>query len=92
MNEVDIERRLKLRIKQMGGMALKLVSPGNAGVPDRLVLFKGAKAIFVELKAPGKKPRMLQVKRRKQIEELGFKVYTVDSYEDIDNMFKEMVL
>lgn len=92
MNEADIEKRLKLKVNENGGLALKLVSPGFAGVPDRLVLFKGSKVVFVELKAPAKKLRALQQKRKKQLEALGFKVYKIDSYEAVDRMLEEMVL
>ncbi len=52
-----------------------------AGVPDRLVLLPKGKIYFVELKAPGKKLRPLQLKRKEQLESLGFKVYVIDSYE-----------
>lgn len=92
MNEASIEKRLKMKVKQEGGLALKLVSPGFAGVPDRLVLFSGSKIAFVELKAPAKKLRALQRKRKKQLEVLGFKVFKIDSYEAIDRMLEEMVL
>ena len=92
MNEAGIEKRLKLKVNENGGLALKLVSPGFAGVPDRLVLFPGSKVVFVELKAPAKKLRALQRKRKKQLEALGFKVYKIDSYKAIDRMLEEMVL
>ena len=92
MNEAGIEKRLKLKVNENGGLALKLVSPGFAGVPDRLVLFPGSKVAFVELKAPAKKLRALQRKRKKQLEALGFKVYKIDSYKAIDRMLEEMVL
>ena len=90
MNEASIEKRLKMKVKQEGGVALKLVSPGFAGVPDRLVLFNGSKIAFVELKAPAKKLRALQRKRKKQLEALGFKVFRIDSYEAVDRMLEEM--
>jgi len=92
MNEVSVEQRLKKKVNEHGGLALKLVSPGFAGVPDRLVLFNGSKVAFVELKAPAKKLRALQQKRRKQLEGLGFKVYKIDSYEAVDRLLEEMVL
>ena len=92
MNEVSIEKRLKKKVNEHGGLALKLVSPGFAGVPDRLVLFHGSKVAFVELKAPAKKLRALQRKRRKQLEALGFKVYKIDSYEAVDRLLEEMIL
>ena len=45
---------------------------------------------FVELKAPGKKMRPLQVKRKTQLEALGFLVYCVDGIEQIEEVLKEM--
>lgn len=92
MNEASVEQRLKKKVNEHGGLALKLVSPGFAGVPDRLVLFSGSKVVFVELKAPSKKLRALQLKRKKQLEAIGFKVFKIDSYEAIDRLLEEMVL
>ena len=92
MTEASIEKRLTMKVKENGGLALKLMSPGFAGVPDRLVLFNGSKIAFVELKAPAKKLRALQRKRKRQLEELGFKVFKIDSFEAIDRMLEEMVL
>ena len=60
MREKTVERKLVKAVRDSGGLALKFVSPGMAGVPDRLVLFKGGKAAFCEVKAPGEKPRPLQ--------------------------------
>lgn len=62
MLERVIESRLRQEAKKRGGMALKFVSPGMNGVPDRIVLLPGGKVAFVELKAPGKMPRALQEK------------------------------
>ncbi len=64
-------------------MALKFVSPGMNGVPDRIVLMPDGKMAFVELKAPGKKMRPLQEKRKRMLERLGFPVYVVDNIEQI---------
>ncbi|MGQ4666825.1 VRR-NUC domain-containing protein [Metabacillus halosaccharovorans] len=91
MNEASVEQRLKKKVNEHGGLALKLVSPGFAGVPDRLVLFSGSKVAFVELKAPSKKLRALQRKRKKQLEAIGFKVFKIDSYEAVDRMLEELV-
>lgn len=74
----------------MNGMALKLTSPGMAGVPDRLVLLPEGEIFFVELKASGKTLRPLQLKRRDQLEKLGFKVFVIDSYEKIDLFLEEV--
>ena len=76
--EKTIEHKLVKAVHLMGGLALKFISPGFDGVPDRVVLLPGGKAAFVELKATGKKMRPLQVRRKKQIEALGFSVYCID--------------
>ena len=88
MEEKRIERRLVRMTSQMGGMALKFVSPGCDGVPDRLVLLPGGKVGFVVLKAPGKKPRPLQVRRISQIRKLGFPVFVVDGMEQIEEVLQ----
>lgn len=92
MKELDIEKRLTTKVKAWGGLALKLVSPGFAGVPDRLVLLPNARIAFVELKAPAERLRALQRKRKKQLEALGFRVFTIDSYKDVEILLSEMVL
>jgi hypothetical protein len=88
MEEKRIERKLVKMTSQMGGMALKFVSPGCAGVPDRLILLPGGKGAFVELKAPGKKPRPLQIRRISQIRRLGFPVFVVDRPEQVAEVLK----
>jgi len=90
MRERVIEKKLIRAVRQSGGLALKFVSPGVAGVPDRLLLFPGGRAAFAEVKAPGEKPRPLQVHRMKQLRELGFRVYVVDSEEKIGEMLSEI--
>lgn len=88
MQESNLEKRLRLEVKKHGGIALKFISPGKRGVPDRLVLKSGGQAVFVEMKAPGKPLEPLQRKRAKQLRELGFKVYKIDSIEDINSFIR----
>ena len=83
MREQFIEKKFTDAVKKMGGIAPKFVSPGLDGVPDRLVLLPMGRMAFVEFKAPGKKMRPLQIRRKKQLESLGFKVFCVDSIEQI---------
>lgn len=90
MRERDLERYTTMVIKSRGGLALKFISPGHAGVPDRLVLMPGGKLCFMELKAPGRKPRPLQVRRIKQLRALGFKVYVVDGKEEIGGIINAL--
>lgn len=90
MTEKYIEQKLVKAVKAMGGMALKFTSPGFDGVPDRIVLLPMARMAFVELKAPGKKMKPLQVRRKRQLEALGFLVYCIDGLEQIEEVLKEM--
>ena len=90
MTEKYIEQKLVSGVKKMGGMAPKFVSLGLDGVPDRIVLLPMGRIAFVELKAPGKKMRPLQVRRKRQLEALGFLVYCIDGVEQIDEVLKEM--
>ena len=73
----------------MGGLALKFISPGYDGVPDRIVLFPGGRIAFVEVKAPGKTLRPLQVRRKRQLESLGFKVCVLDNPGQIEEILQE---
>ena len=84
MRESVIERGFVTAVKKAGGAAYKLTSQTANGLPDRLVLFPGAKAMFVELKAPGKMLRPLQVKRRHQLNALGFPVVCIDRPDQIE--------
>ena len=87
MLESTVERHLREEAKKRNGLALKFVSPGMNGVPDRIVLMPDGKMAFVELKAPGKKPRPLQLKRKRM---LGFPVYVVDNIDQIGGILDEI--
>lgn len=83
MREKTLERKLVHAVKVAGGIALKFVSPGFDGMPDRLVLFAGGKIAFVEVKAVGRKPRPLQEVRHGMLRRLGFPVYVLDDESQI---------
>ena len=83
MLEKELEQKLVRAVKKQGGLCWKLTSPGTVGVPDRLVLMKGGKMAFVEVKRPGEHLRPIQERRKAQLEELGFKVFVLDDIEKI---------
>ena len=90
MREKEIEKKLTQMVKQAGGICPKLVSPGTDGMPDRMVLLPGGCIGFVEVKAPGEKPRPLQLARHRLLRSLGFRVYVIDRIEQIGGMLDEL--
>ena len=66
MREKIIEDKLKNAVKDKDGICLKFVSPGFDGVPDRIILMPNGIMAFAELKAPGKKLRPIQKRRKMQ--------------------------
>ena len=90
MREKAIEAKLVKAVKSMGGIALKISSANYDGMPDRLVLLTDGKLAFIELKAPGKKLRPLQEKRKRQLEALGFLVFCIDGIEQIGGILGEI--
>lgn len=89
ISERVIEQKLVRAVKADGGICPKLVSPGMDGMPDRLVLLPDGIIGFVEVKAPGEKPRPLQVVRIRKLQELGFKVYVLDDPGQIGEIINE---
>jgi hypothetical protein len=91
MREKQIEKKLITEVKKRGGICPKWVSPGFDGVPDRIVLLPHGKFAFVEVKAPGEKPRPLQVSRHKLLRRLGFRVYVLDDMSQIGGILDAIV-
>ena len=93
MRETRVEAALVNAVKKRNGLALKFVSPGFSGVPDRLILVKDGmhgRAAFVECKAPGRKMRALQEKRKAQLEALGFQVFCLDRLEEVEDIVDQI--
>lgn len=90
MREKVIEKKLVDEVRRQGGICPKFVSPGFDGMPDRIVMMPGGKCGFVEVKAPGKKPRALQKSRHRMLEALGFKVFVLDDPAQIGGVIDEI--
>ncbi len=84
--EKHIEQKLSQAVRKKGGLCPKWVSPRLDGVPDRIILLPDGRIAFAELKAPGKLPCPLQLRRKAQLEKLGFRVYVIDSKEQIQSI------
>lgn len=90
MREKTIERKFVNSTKARDGLALKFMSPGFDGMPDRIVLMPGGRMAFVEVKAPGKVPRPLQTARHKLLKRLGFRVFVLDDPAQIGGILDEI--
>jgi hypothetical protein len=91
MLEKEVERYLCKQVKQAGGWAVKFISPGLNGVPDRIILFPYGKIIFVETKAPGQKLRKLQEYVCGKIRSFGFDVRRIDTKDKVDLFVNEVI-
>lgn len=76
--EKHTEQKLRIGVKNKGGLALKLVCPGYTGVPDRLILMPKGKLIFAELKFGNGKLSVRQEAVHRVLRSLGFEVWVVN--------------
>lgn len=90
--EKQLEKYLRLRIEERGGVCLKFVSPGQDGVPDRVVVMPGGRVYFVELKTQtGKLSRIqkYQLKRLCDLHQICSVIYGKEGVKaflrDVDN-------
>jgi len=83
--EKEIEQALVKRVKELGGLCEKFTSPGRRAVPDRIVMLPGGRIVFVECKAPGKKPTELQSRDHERRRALGFEVVVIDDLDQARN-------
>ena len=89
MREKDTEKILAAEVRKLGGRAYKWVSPGNDGVPDRIVIFPGKAPVFVVLKTDTGKLSALQAVQIRRLEELGQKVYVTYGIDGISQFFQD---
>lgn len=82
--ERHIETALIAATRVRGGQCWKFTSPGTVGVPDRIIIVPGGQVGFVEVKAPGKKPRPIQARRIRQLQALGVLVFVIDEQTQIE--------
>lgn len=88
MKESTIENYLKQEIEKRNGVCYKWVSPNNGGVPDRICVIPDFGVFFVELKAPGKKPRVLQAHVIDRLIMSGAYVSVIDSKPGVDSLMR----
>ena len=90
MSEKEVEKKLVREVKLRGGICPKFTSPGFDGMPDRLVILPCGRLGFVEVKAPGEKPRPLQLARHRLLTSLGVRVFVLDDPGQIGGILDEI--
>jgi hypothetical protein len=88
--ERDIERWLVKSVEALGGKAYKFVSPGRAGVADRIVVLPGGAVWFVEVKAPGGRLSPLQRVFAQDMERLGQRYVCVWDREQVNDWIRHL--
>ena len=90
MRERDIEKKMLNAVRKMGGEAFKWVSPGNDGVPDRIVMLPGGRLIFVELKADRGRLSPVQKIQIRRIQKLGQEVEVVQGMDGLEEFLERI--
>ena len=90
MLEREVEKKLVDGVRRMGGRAYKFVSPGNDGVPDRIVVLPDTAPMFVELKTESGKLSSLQKVQITRLEKLGQNVRVLYGTKDVENFLGEV--
>ena len=84
VREKTVEQKLAQAVRAKGGVCWKFTSPSTVGVPDRVVILPGGHIGFVEVKAPGEKPRPVQAIRIEQLRGLGAVCLVLDDISEIE--------
>lgn len=88
--EKYIEQKLVEKVKKLGGRAYKFVSPGNIGVPDRLVVLPENKVGFVEVKRQNGRLSKLQKNQLEFLKSLGCKTFVLWNINEIDQIIEKI--
>jgi len=92
LKESVIEARLVKLIREQGGLCFKFVSPGNPGVPDRLILLPDGRVVFVELKTEVGKLSSLQKWQRSEMEKRGADVRVLKGLDQVKAFVEKEVM
>lgn len=86
--ENDVEKYLNQQAKKNGWLSLKFVSPGNKGVPDRILIAPWGDLFFIELKRDDKtEPRALQNHWLQKLENYQQRVRVIHSKSEVNLFF-----
>ena len=90
MREASIEQSLRLKLQKIGCLFYKWVSPGNNGVPDRIVITPDGSVIFVELKTSRGNLSPDQHVQIRRLTKNHARVVVIYGKQDADNFVREL--
>lgn len=88
MTEKKIEAWLGKQLKNLGCLYFKFVSPGNDGVPDRIIVLPGGMTIFVELKTDRGYLSPMQRYQLERLRNQGAGAYVVFGMDDAEALVR----
>ena len=90
MKESAIEARLVRMVRERGGLCYKFVSPGNPGVPDRIIITPDGKTIYVELKTEVGRLSAMQKWQRRELEKRNIDVRVLKGLDQVKEFVREV--
>lgn len=90
MRERTIEAKLGKEVRALGCLYYKFVSPGNAGVPDRIIVTPRGGVFFVELKREDGEVSRQQAWQIKRLRNHRCRVRVVYGLDDVKHLTTEL--
>lgn len=90
MRESSIESKLIRMVRERGGLCFKFVSPGNPGVPDRIVITPAGRTVYVELKTEVGRLAAIQKWQHEELRKRGADVRTLKGLEQVKAFVEEV--
>lgn len=90
MKESRIESRLVRMVRDRGGLCYKFVSPGNPGVPDRIVITPAGRTVYVELKTEVGRLAAIQKWQQEEMRKRGADVRTLKGLDQVKAFVEEV--
>lgn len=91
MKESEVERRLVQMVRKRGGLCYKFVSPGNPGVPDRIVITPNGRTIYVELKTEIGRLANIQRWQIAEMQKRGAEVRVIKGLDAVKALVEEVM-
>lgn len=91
MKESEVERRLVQMVRKRGGLCYKFVSPGNPGVPDRIIITPTGRTIYVELKTEIGRLANIQQWQIAEMQKRGAEVRVVKGLDAVKALVEEVM-